>query len=213
MAALFVLGACGEEATYVLSWRFADDPPGAFSARTCGAHGVEAFRVTETADDGTVRRFNVLCGLGQAERRVSPGTYRVGLTGLDFSGQPPEMAEGMVLSGAAGPFEVTEGQAPPLVVSVVVTPRSSCVDGVDNDADGLVDGDDPGCQGGGVREDGPAPARDAGAIDGAGREADAAGPDAAGDGGGAAGAADAGASLDGASDAGADTQADAPFPT
>ena len=52
--------------------------------------------------------------------------------------------EGKVLRGMTAAFEVTDGD--PVSVAVVILPRPSCDDGVDNNSNGIVDQDDPTCR-------------------------------------------------------------------
>lgn len=139
------LAACGDEASYTLRWRFADQPPGAFSARNCGARGIESFVGTETEAGGSQRNFRAVCGMGELRRSTPPGTWTVTLVGVDAAGRLPAAQQLPNLRGVAGPF-VLQLDGPEPFVEVVVPARPQCEDGVDNNGDGLVDADDPGCQ-------------------------------------------------------------------
>lgn len=144
------LVGCGEDPTYTLTWRFANEAPAPFSARSCGQAGVESFEGVESRVDGSERRaFKAVCGTGSLERSVPQGEWTVKLQGIDPSGRVPTSGAPteMVLVGQTGPFVVDFGQPKPLV-EVVVTPRKTCADGIDNNANGLVDGDDSVCQSG-----------------------------------------------------------------
>lgn len=139
--------ACGDDPSYTLRWRFIDEEPGPFSARNCGARGVESFLGTETSADGSRRTFRAVCGMGELRRSLPEGTWTVSLVGVDPAGNPPSATEVAMLTGTAGPFEVKLGGPEP-IVEVAVPVRKECADGIDNDGDGLVDADDGGCQAG-----------------------------------------------------------------
>gem|GEM_PF-5224217 len=149
----FGLAACGQDARYTLTWRFANEAPAAFSARSCGLAGVESFEGLETKLDGSTNTFRAVCGVGRLERFIGAGTWTVKLQGVDPSGRVPTdgTATSVVLSGVSAPF-VLEFDEPSPVVEVVVVPRPSCADGIDNNSNGLVDSDDPVCRNGGTDE-------------------------------------------------------------
>jgi hypothetical protein len=138
--------ACGVSGQFELSWRFADQEADApFSARECGAHAVESFTVTGTKADGTTDSFVAACGRGSVIRSVSPGTWTVSVLGVDAANRGlGALDDGKILRGMSAAFEVVE-DAPPTPVAVVVQPRPSCTDGIDNDSDGAVDRDDLDC--------------------------------------------------------------------
>lgn len=142
---------CGDEPSYVLRWRFADEPPGPFSAWNCGVRGVEAFQGTETAADGSRRSFRTVCGVGEVRRSLPAGDWTVSLVGIDPAGQLPAEPQRSQLTGTAGPFSL-QADGPEPIVEVVVPVRPACADGIDNDGDGLVDADDDACQRGLGRE-------------------------------------------------------------
>ena len=144
------LVGCGDDPTYTLSWRFANEAPAPFSARSCGLAGVESFEGVEYRSDGSERRmFKAVCGTGRLDRSIPAGEWNVTLQGLDPSGRllPAGASAEMLLLGQTGPFVVEFGQ-PKLLVEVVVNPRKTCADGIDNNGNGLVDGDDSACQSG-----------------------------------------------------------------
>jgi hypothetical protein len=143
---MVALAACGESGEYRLTWTFADQPVGApFSARECGIHAVESFVVTAAQVDGSTDSFVAACGRGSVTRSVSPGTWTVSVLGVDAAQRGlGAMDDGKASRGSTEPFEVSEG-GEPVLVHVVVTPRPSCTDGIDNDGDGAVDRDDADC--------------------------------------------------------------------
>ena len=96
LAAASGISGCGSDGSYVLQWRFADEPVGVpFSARACGQNGVETFLVTETGGGETFRTF-VLCQDGQARRSLPTGTYEVTVVGVSAAGR---QATGPALTG------------------------------------------------------------------------------------------------------------------
>lgn len=149
----FGLAACGQDAHYTLTWRFSNEAPSAFSARSCGLAGVESFEGLETERDGATHTFRAVCGAGRIVRSRGPGTWTVKLQGVDPSGRTPSngTATSMLLTGVSAPFELDLDQPSP-VVEVVVMPRPSCADGIDNNSNGLVDSDDSACANGGLAE-------------------------------------------------------------
>ncbi len=142
------LAACRPGGSFQVSWHFADQAQGAlFTARDCGLHGVESFNVTASSDGGDSSGFRVLCGPGSESHEVPPGRWIVALEALDAGNHGPRPDEDPhVLRGSSAAFDVV-ADAPPVAVSVVVIPRDSCHDGVDNDGDGAVDLDDSDCRG------------------------------------------------------------------
>ena len=139
--------ACAEDANYTVAWRFANEAPVGFSARTCGKAGIESFEGVETASpSGDVHTFRAVCGAGQLRRALPPGTWQVTLRGVDASGRIPVNADGSaIVVGTSAPF-VLDLNDPEPVVEVAVAP-ASCNDGVDNNGNKLVDGNDPVCVG------------------------------------------------------------------
>lgn len=139
--------ACSEEALYTVTWRFANEAPAAFSARSCGKAGIESFEgVERDAETGDTRAFRAVCGAGQLRRSLPPGTWQVTLRGVDPSGRMPVNADGSaIVVGASAPFVLGLNDPAPLV-EVALKP-ASCSDGLDNNSNGLIDAHDPICVG------------------------------------------------------------------
>jgi hypothetical protein len=167
-----VLAACGEPPSYQLRWSVID-AEGQGEALTqvsqCSEVGVSAVRVTTLVggDDlctGLVvdeREYPCRPDSFAAEQPVDgptlePGAYTVLLQGLRRDGDPwycaaddletsctlDEFADPCV-ARAVSEVSVAEG-ALPLVEGELLAPLA-CDDGIDNDRDGKVDGQDPGC--------------------------------------------------------------------
>jgi hypothetical protein len=161
--ARFVLGAAGGLAlagctptgTYQVSWNFfarADGTGGPESAGDgCGLHGVDAILVTGTSGG------NGSSKIGLCTSRPPSGTPNLGdvipgwLSGSVATGDwsftiTPLDVHGTQLTGGAptASLTVSDGMTTAFP-TVTLTPRPECSDGIDNDGDGLVDGDDPGC--------------------------------------------------------------------
>lgn len=143
--ALTLLG-CEGHGEARISWSFTDGP--VQGAADCSRRGVAKVVITfEDAGGSPVRTFELPCGPGHSgERTVPEGTYQVRVQAFGPSGLPfrdPETGE-LTLVEIIPDFvvkdrdKVSEG-------AVVFTPNPPCADGVDNDHDGLVDADDPGC--------------------------------------------------------------------
>jgi hypothetical protein len=161
--ARFVLGAAGGLAlagctptgSYQVSWNFfarADGTGGPIGAgNACGQHGVDAILVTGMSGG------NGSSQIGLCTTRPPSGTPNLGsvtpgwLSGSVATGDwsfkiDPLDVHGTVLPGGVttATMTVSDGMATTFP-TVTLTPRPECSDGIDNDADGLVDGDDPGC--------------------------------------------------------------------
>lgn len=138
---------CSQDASYTVTWRFANEAPGAFSARSCGRAGIESFEGVEAETvSKEIHSFRAVCGAGELRRSLPPGTWQVTLRGVDPAGRMPVNADGSaIVLGTSGSF-VLDLNAPEPVVEVAVAP-ASCKDGLDNDGNLLVDGNDPACEG------------------------------------------------------------------
>ena len=139
--------ACSEDTSYTVTWRFANEAPAAFSARSCGKAGIESFEgVEREVKTGDTHAFRAVCGAGQLRRSLPPGTWQVTLRGVDPAGRMPVNADGSaIVVGASGAFVLALDGPEPLV-EVALTPPS-CHDGIDNNGNNLADVDDPICVG------------------------------------------------------------------
>jgi hypothetical protein len=145
------LAGCGPTGNYELSWNFfprADgtgEPQGAGDG--CGLHGVDAIFIQGTSSGAGATRI-ALCTAttngsppGHVSGFVAPGDWTFSLQSMDV--------RGTLVGDPVSTMTLTVSQGGPTAVfpTVTITPRPECSDGVDNDGDGLVDLDDPGCAG------------------------------------------------------------------
>jgi hypothetical protein len=144
----FVVGAvgvlsgaagCNHDGDFNVSWAFV----GGESAQDgCGRHGVDSVLVTGSSTGGDNASVIALCTPGFVQRPVPAGTWTFALHTVDARGKvifPVDMPD-----GTTDAEEIKEGAVTTFPV-VLLTPRAQCMDGVDNDGDGLVDLDDPDC--------------------------------------------------------------------
>ena len=137
--------ACDDQGRYRLTWSF-DGKPLA-SARDCSRRGVDMIRITAYDQSGQKKGAQVVRCF-PAERRgpeLDPGTYDIQVEAIRFDGRTfldPETDQQLVMAWVRG-VEVEEGEVTDISVDLVSAP--ACMDGVDNDADGLADFSDPGC--------------------------------------------------------------------
>lgn len=169
---------CHSDGNYNLTWTFAGDPMQMTSALTCAQNGVFALRITGASLQGDGDEVEVPCAPGAFTQSVGVGTWSFTVHGLDGSGHyrgdqfaaaidtdassdgddaaDAETANTAIdfLEATLGPIEIVkDGTA---VATVQLIPRPTCADGVDNNADGRVDLDDPLCQGNPYGSEGPA---------------------------------------------------------
>ena len=136
--------ACGEEGSYVLRWKL--DGETIRTARDCTARGVGSIRVTayDSAGAKWVRTYPCF----PPEHRgpdLPDGTYDLQVEGLGLDGQTfvdPDSGTQYASAWVRG-VRVEAGKETPAQVDLTSPP--ACLDGVDNDGDGLPDAADPGC--------------------------------------------------------------------
>ncbi len=150
------LAACGEEGSYRLSWSLESGP--IESARDCTGHGIGTIRVTAFDAGGGKRVAEFHCWPPEAEGPGLPdGTYDLQVEALRLDGgsfEDPITGQHYGVAWVRG-LEVVSGRKTPAEVILPVPP--GCLDGVDNDEDGLVDAADPDCW---ARDDSGAVIRD-----------------------------------------------------
>jgi hypothetical protein len=135
-------GACSNNGKYQLHWTFS--PDGSFAEGDCGKHGVSGIAIAGSSSGGVDNPI-AACSPGVFTREVPAGTWTLRLNALDATGRVKEPAPSTILSGEVT-VTVSDGslsQTP----AVFLPPQPDCRDGVDNDRDGRVDLDDPGCAG------------------------------------------------------------------
>jgi hypothetical protein len=154
----FLVAGCADHGSYRVSWSFTDKsaPAG------CGAHGVDAIRVTGASTQGDGEDVVTLCAIGSFTHSVPIGNWTFTIHQLDAHGRPIDVPQlddqGQPVLDANGyPTLVPDPTATATVATdalvdldpamVALTPRPECSDGVDNDCDGRIDLDDPQCAG------------------------------------------------------------------
>jgi len=148
--------ACQKTGGYTLTWSF--ETPGDASG-ACGAHGVDAIRVTGSSTGGDGEDVTAVCAAGGITHGVPIGTWtfmvhQVDVRGreivvfqVDADGNPVTDANGQnvpVPNPTTAPTDIGE-DATVTLDNVMLAARPACSDGVDNDGDGRIDLDDPDC--------------------------------------------------------------------
>jgi len=152
-AVLALCAGCGSDGNYQVTWNFfaspdaQGDPVEAFAA--CGAHGVDAIQVVAVNADGDRHQDTGLCTQGQLAAGLGLGQWQFTFFQVDGKGNvippPPDMSDPQASA------EIEENKTAELDV-ITFVPRPACADGIDNDLDGRVDLDDPGCEGASSRD-------------------------------------------------------------
>ena len=130
---------CTTEGSYRLSWMFANDEP---AAAGCGAHGVDAVRITGGNTAGDSEDIVAVCSDGEIVRTRPIGTWNLVVHQVDVRGAQINVADQNIADVMIAEDAVFDIQPP-----VVLEARPQCDDGVDNDRDGRLDIDDPECAG------------------------------------------------------------------
>ena len=136
---------CTDYGSYQVSWTFVGRTAETVGA-DCGLHGVDSIRVIGTSTEGDHEDLSTLCPPGRLSHGVPVGTWTFAFHQIDVRGVPidPKENDAPVPPMAAG-VVITSGGSANLDPVVMFTPRPACSDGIDNDGDGRVDGDDPDC--------------------------------------------------------------------
>jgi hypothetical protein len=149
--------ACQKTGGYAVTWSF--ETPGDASA-ACGAHGVDAIRITGSSTGGDGEDVTAVCAAGGITHGVPIGTWtfmvhQVDVRGreivvyqLDADGKPVMEGDQLVPvpNPTTAPVDIGEDVTVPLD-NVMLAARPACSDGIDNEAepDGRIDLDDPDC--------------------------------------------------------------------
>jgi hypothetical protein len=152
---LLALTGCGQPPSFELSWQISEtleDPPPLTAVKQCSDVGVFSVRVTVRAGNEKVAIDEHPCASSIDSSvegpPLEPGEYTIEVQGLRRSGEPwfdPEVdAEADPIAYSKQTLIVSDGALPS--VNVVLLAPPECDDGIDNDRDGTVDGQDPGCQ-------------------------------------------------------------------
>ena len=138
---------CNDDGSYRVTWSFSGTDGEITSAADCSRRGVERVVVTlVNLDTGADVKTTVhpCRDASSGNISVAKGTYGVRVQAFGGSDQPfldPVTGDEALVETVAE-LRVGGGVAE---TTVVFTPNPKCADGVDNDADGLVDAADPGC--------------------------------------------------------------------
>lgn len=129
---------CGAEGSYRLTWAFeqVQEPP----ASGCGAHGVDAIRITGSNTEGDGEGVVALCSRGEIVRELPVGRWTLTVTQLDVRGADIDLQ-------TLPEFAIEEDRVKDDLDVVILETRAQCDDDVDNDSDGRVDIADPECAG------------------------------------------------------------------
>jgi hypothetical protein len=139
----FSAAGCTDYGTYTAHWQFGGSIENV--STDCGFHGVDSIRVIGTSTKGDHTDVTALCPPGELSSSVPVGTWTFAIHQIDVRGVPidPKDGNGDLMPPMVG-AAISNGDAVDLDL-VMLTPRSVCADGIDNDRDGRVDADDPDC--------------------------------------------------------------------
>jgi len=145
LVAVLVAG-CDDSGRYRLAWSFSDGP--VVDAADCSSRGVGQVQITVFRSGGgeQVGSQRVRCFPPQRlSMKLDPGTYDLQVEGIRFDGRSfldPDTGGHLVMAWVRG-VEVRSGETTDAQVQLLRPAK--CLDGVDNDQDGLIDDMDPGC--------------------------------------------------------------------
>jgi hypothetical protein len=145
LAGGLLTAGCADHGSYHFSWLFPGYEPAEVG---CGLHGVDSIRVTGMNTDGEGEDVTTLCARGAFAHSVPVGTWTLTVHQIDVRGVPILLrdAQDQLLPDPTATVTITKDADTPLEsLPIVLLPRPACSDGVDNDRDGRVDLDDPGC--------------------------------------------------------------------
>jgi hypothetical protein len=149
---LLALTGCGQPPSFELSWRIGqtlEDAPPLTAVKQCSDVGIFSVRVTISSGAQEVAIDEYPCFSIVEGPPLEPGEYTVEVEGLRRSGEPwafdPEVdAEADRIAYWTSTVIVSDGALPSIDAVLLAPPE--CDDGIDNDRDGTVDGQDPGCE-------------------------------------------------------------------
>jgi hypothetical protein len=152
LVGLLALTGCGQPPGFELSWRIGDtleDAAPLTAVKQCSDVGIFSVRVTISLGDAVVPIDEFPCFSIVEGPPLEPGEYTVEVEGLRRSGEPwafdPELdAQVDRIAYDSASVIVSDGALPSVEVVLLAPPE--CDDGIDNDRDGVVDGQDPGCE-------------------------------------------------------------------
>ena len=150
-AVLALCAGCGSDGNYQVTWQFfasaeaigAGDPT-QYAFAACGAHGVDSIQVSAVSSDGAHSQATGLCTQGQLAAGLGLGQWQFTFFQVDGKGDVIPPPDGVPDPQASA--EVEKNKTADLGM-ITFAPRPACADEIDNDLDGRVDLDDPGCGG------------------------------------------------------------------
>ena len=142
-AGAIAIGGCTHDGGFEVSWQFVDAAGVIQSAADgCGAHGVDAILLTGSSTGADSTSVIGLCTPGVLVHGVPAGVWTFDLHTLDTRGRAIHAIDAP--DGTTDALEIKQGETTMFPI-VPITPLPECEDGIDNDRDGRVDGDDPDC--------------------------------------------------------------------
>jgi hypothetical protein len=147
---------CGQPPGYELQWRIAnhdatddmlEQAPELIAVKQCSETGIFWVHVLTKQGDVTVWEDEFPCFSSAEAPPLEPGEYTLEVQGLRRNHEPwefdPEAAVPRIAYYETS-VTVVEGEVP--VVDAYLRAPPGCDDGIDNDTDGTVDNQDPGCE-------------------------------------------------------------------
>lgn len=159
LGGLLLLAGCGQPPSFELSWRIGepswrigdplDDAPPLTAVKQCSDVGIFLVRVTISLGDAVIWVDEQPCFSIVEAPPLEPGEYQIEVEGLRRNGEPWAFDPAVDLATdriayASSTVVVSDGVLPS--IEVALRPPLECDDGIDNDVDGTVDGQDPGCE-------------------------------------------------------------------
>jgi hypothetical protein len=160
LAGALALAGCAQPPGFELSWRIADahatdneldKAPPLDAVKQCSDVGIFWVRVTAKLGEAVVWIDEFECASSVRSSieapPLEPGEYTLVVEGLRRNHEPWAFdSETEVPRIAHGEVSVTVSEGEPPVVDAVLRAPPGCDDGIDNDLDGMVDTQDPGCE-------------------------------------------------------------------
>ncbi len=144
-----MLAGCGQPPGFEVSWTIESDASDVapLMAKQCSDVGIFSVRVTVERGGEIISVDEHACFAGAAEGPpLEPGEYEIEVEGLRRSGEPWDYdakVDPERVAWAEAKVVAVEGSVPE--IDVVLIAPLECDDGIDNDRDGVVDEQDPGC--------------------------------------------------------------------
>ena len=146
LAGALSTAGCADHGSYKVTWTFTG---GEAASSGCGLHGVDTIHVTGASTAGDGEDLITLCAPGELTHEVPVGDWTFTFHQLDVRGQPimPVDAQGQPVPDPTATATVVKDKTLDPALTVELTARPECSDGIDNDRDGRVDLDDDDCMG------------------------------------------------------------------